>query len=378
MSVEIARPAISPEIVRQHLDQVAERIGGYRADGLFVFRNTNILAFCGVPLGPSDRMVCGLVNADLRVAFVVPAFEASIADGLPEGSEVFAWEEHHDPYSAVAAAAEWLGIANGSILLDRYTWIETQEALKRMLPRATLKTDPGLIDRIRSIKTGDEIEAVRAACRDTGRIYPLITKLLRTGISELELHHEVHHHLIRSGLTPDCILIQGGESAAIPHQSAGPRVLQMGDAVIVDYVGAREGFHGDMTRTFALGRPSEEAVQAYAIVRNAQKAARLAVQPGVTCDSIDRAARSVIENAGLGDYFVHRLGHGIGLDGHEPPYLVLGNEQRLEPGMCVTIEPGVYVPGRFGIRIEDTIVVTPDGCAVLSDTIPTDVSDAFR
>jgi len=377
MSVETTRPAISPDIVRQHLEKAAQGLAACRADGLFVFRNTNILALCGVPLGPSDRLVCGLVNADQRVAFVVPAFEAAIADNLPEGGEVFAWEEHQDPFRTVAAAAQWLGIAEGRILIDRYTWIETLEALKRSLPRATLKLDRGLIERIRLIKTSEELEAVRAACHDTGQIYPLISRLLRSGITELDLYHEVHHHLTRGGLTPDCILIQGGDSAAIPHQAAGPRLLQMGDAVIVDYVGVRESYHGDMTRTFALGQPAEDVIQAYAVVRNAQKAARLAVQPGATCDSIDRAARAVIETAGLGEYFVHRLGHGIGLDGHEPPYLVAGNPQRLEPGMCVTIEPGVYVPGRFGIRIEDTIAVTPDGCVVLSDTIPTDVSEVF-
>jgi Xaa-Pro aminopeptidase len=133
-----------------------------------------------------------------------------------------------------------------------------------------------------------------------------------------------------------------------------------------------------MTRTFAVGRPDGEIRRAYAVVRDAQRAAIEAVRPGATCASVDQAARAVIQKAGLGDYFIHRTGHGIGLDVHEPPYLVRGNQQRLEPRMCVTVEPGVYVPGRFGIRIEDVVAVTKDGCQRLTNSVPTDVSEVFK
>jgi len=219
---------------------------------------------------------------------------------------------------------------------------------------------------------------VRAACEDTGRIYPLIQKRLTAGISEIELQHAVMTELARAGLSPFGDLIQGGESASVPHQPTGSRRFREGDAVIVDFVCARDGYLGDMTRTFALGNVSTEIQEAYRAVRSAQASAIAVIKPGVSCEHVDQVARSVIEEAGLGDYFVHRLGHGIGLDVHEPPYLVQGNPMLLRPGMCVTIEPGVYMPGQFGVRIEDVVVVTPDGCEILTRGVPTDLSPVFK
>ncbi|MBN2563606.1 MAG: aminopeptidase P family protein [Phycisphaerae bacterium] len=378
MTVNVARSVIDPVLVRQHLDRAGDQLAKHGVDGLFVFRDTNIRAFCGVPLAPYDRLVCGLVDQAGRLAFVAPAFEARLADGLPAGSELVTWEEHESPYAAVAEAARLLGIASGTILLDGHTWIDAQVGLSKALPRATFRPDPGVIDSVRVIKSPEDIEAIRAACEDTGGIYALISKRLRAGVSEFDLSRDVLSQLERSGLSPWGSLIQGGEAASVPHQPPSRRVFQDGDAVVVDFVCERDSYFGDMTRTFAIGRPADEVKRAYAVVRDAQKTAFEAIRQTVTCDSVDRAARSVIERAGLGEYFVHRLGHGIGLDVHEPPYLVQGNQHRLEPGMCMTIEPGVYVPGRFGIRIEDVVVVTADGYELLSNTVPTDVSPALR
>jgi len=378
MTIQTDRPAIAPELVQQHVEKVAARLIQRGADGLVVFRNTNILAFCGTPLGPTDRLVCGLISREGQVALVVPAFEAGMAGPLPPGSEVVTWEEHEDPYHAAAGAAQRLGIETGRIILDNYMWLKAQQRLAAALPGATLIADADLIDTIRMIKTPEEVAAVRAACEDTAKIYPLIAKRLRPGISEVELQVEVIGPLEKAGLTPFGDLIQGGETASVPHQPTGSRRFRNGDAVIVDFVCSRDGYLGDMTRTFAVDGVSDEIKRAYRAVRDAQAKAFDAIRPGVSCESVDAAARTVIENAGLGDYFSHRLGHGIGLDVHEPPYFVRGNTQRLEPGMCVTVEPGVYVPGRFGIRIEDVIVVTDGGCEVLTAGVPTEFSTAFE
>lgn len=372
------KAVIDPTLVRQHLQRAAKLLAEHRADGLLIFRDTNILAFCGVPLAPSDRLACGLMNADGRVAFVAPTFEAKIADGLPEGGALLTWQEHEDPFGCLAEAARTLGIIEGTILLDGHTWLDAGVRLHAALPRATLRRDTGVIEGVRLTKSPGEIEAVRRACEDTGRGLLLAAERLREGISELDLSHEIQNQMRAAGLSPDGDLIQGGESASVPHQAAGTRRFRQGDAVVVDLVCRRNGYFGDMTRTLALGRPADEAKRAYSVVREAQQAAIAAVRPGAPCEAIDRAARAVIERAGLGDYFVHRLGHGIGLDIHEPPYLVAGNRRSLSPGMCLTVEPGVYVPDRFGVRIEDVLVVTGDGAEVLSNTVPTDVSEAFR
>jgi Xaa-Pro aminopeptidase len=372
-----ASAVIDPDLVRQHVARAADCLNRRGADGLLVFRDTNILAFCGVPLAPSDRLVCGLLNRQGQTALVAPAFEADIAKGCPCLDFVATWEEHQDPHAAIAAAAAQLGLDTGRIVLDGHTWIEIWKRLAAALPRSTILADNGIIDSVRVRKTPQEVDAIRTACHDTGRIYPLIADRLRAGTSEVALGKEVAGHVGRDGCCLKCQLIQGGETASLPHQPSGDRDFREGDAVVVDCVCARGGYHGDMTRTFALGEPAADVRQAYAVVREAQRTAIEAVRPGVRCESVDRAARAVIEAAGLGPYFVHRLGHGIGLDGHEPPYIVQGNRQVLEPGMCVTVEPGVYLPGRFGIRIEDVVVVTEKGCEVLSNSVPTDVSAAF-
>lgn len=370
--------AIEPSIVADHLARAAKLMTTQDADGLLVFRGSNLLAFCGVPLAPSDRLVCGLVNRDRKIAFVVPDFESDACRDLPPDSQVITWREEDNPYNAVAAAARKIGIASGRILLDGFTWLDAESRLSSAMNGATLRRDPGVIDSVRIIKSKNEIEAIRAACAETSRIFPLVHQSLRPSISELQLRDEVLRQLANGGFQAVGDLIQGGENAAIPHKPTGIRRFQEGDAVIVDFVAAKHGYVGDMTRTFAVGEPADEIKKAYAVVREAQKAAIDAIRPGVTCEAVDRTARRAIEDAGLGAYFIHRLGHGIGLDIHEPPFLVQGNSRPLEAGMCMTIEPGVYVPGRFGIRIEDVVVVTDEGSERLSSNVPTDVSEVFE
>lgn len=369
--------SIQPTIVREHVERAAAALSAAQADGLFLFRGTNLLAFTGVPLAPSDRLICAFLSADGRVAFVVPQFEADIVRGLPAGSPIITWRESDDPYAAAASAADSVGLARGRILVDGFTWIDVHARLVAALPGAALVRDFGVIDGVRVRKSPAEIVAMRAAAQDTGCIYAAMTKVLRPGISELDALAEAMESLRGARITKWGDLVQSGPSASIPHQRTGRRVMQPGDAVIVDFVAQREGYLGDMTRTFAIESVSDEVYQAYGVVRDAQAAAIEAIRPGVTCESIDHAARSVIEAAGLGGYFVHRTGHGIGLDVHEAPYLVHGNKTLLEPGMVVTVEPGVYLPGRFGVRIEDVVAVTDGGHDVLSRDTPTDVSSQF-
>lgn len=365
--------AIGERILRKHVERVAALLTKHDADAILLFRDSNILGFTGVPLAPSDRLICGWINRAGQTALVVPGFEADMARALPSGSILVTWQEHEDAYASAAEAARLLGVDRGRIYLDGYMWLDAQRRLNEAMPHASFQTDPGILDSIREVKSPEEIEAIRAACHDTGLIYDLVSRRLQPGISEHELSREVIEQLVKMGVTPFGDLIQGGESAAIPHQPAGPRRFRDGDSVIVDFVARKQGYLGDMTRTFALGRASDDFVRAYQTVRAAQQAAIRAARPGVSCESVDAAARSVIESAGLGAYFTHRLGHGIGLDVHEPPYLVRGNARRLEVGMCMTVEPGVYLPGRFGIRIEDVIAITADGSEVLSNSVPTDV-----
>lgn len=372
-----AQKSISPDIVRQHRQNAASLLTERGADGLLLFRESNILAFCGIRFASTDRLACGLINTNGDMAMVMPAFEASLADGLIPAKNIITWTESDDPYVAIAKAAAQLGIDAGLILLDGYTWIDVHERLALAMRDATLRRDDGVIQQVRLIKSPEEVAALRAACIDTGRFYSFVSRHLAEGLTEMELSEIISEEGRKLGIAVDGALLQSGPSASIPHRPTGQRRITTGDAIIVDIVVEREGYHGDMTRTFAVGNMDAEILRAYQVVRRAQQTAIDAIKPGVTCESIDTIARDIIRDAGLGDYFVHRLGHGIGLDGHEPPYLVQGNHQRLEPGMCVTVEPGVYIPGAFGIRIEDVVVVTNDGCEVLTSSVPTDVSPQF-
>jgi Xaa-Pro aminopeptidase len=200
--------------------------------------------------------------------------------------------------------------------------------------------------------------------------------MLRPGVSEIELYRQLRERFATEGIDINP-LIQSGPNGSVPHNPTSERLLQQGDNVVVDSVIQVNGFHNDLTRTFALGEPSPRAKEAYRAVRQAQADAIEAARPGVECRQLDRIAREVITAAGFGEFFTHRLGHGMGLECHEPPYLDGGNAETLQPGMCMTVEPGVYVPGEFGVRIEDDILITTDGCEVIKGELKTDVTDAF-
>ena len=161
--------------------------------------------------------------------------------------------------------------------------------------------------------------------------------------------------------TVDFAIVASGPNGASPHHEPDERVIGPGDSVVIDFGGTVHGYHSDTTRTFHVGEPTADYREVYEVVRQAQAAGADAVQPGVEAQAVDAVARDIITDAGYGDYFIHRLGHGIGLDGHEDPYLVSGNTQSLEPGMAFSIEPGIYLPGRFGVRIEDIVICTDEG-----------------
>lgn len=368
---------ISPGILHDHIRRASEAMRHEEIDALVLFRASNILAFTGVPLEPSDRLVCGLLTADGRLALLCPEFEASAAHAMPAQARLVTWQEHEDPYAALGRTLAELQLERAVIALDGHTWSATAGRIRENINGAQTVLDPGIIERVRLLKSPAEIAAIENACRVTAEIYPIIAVLLQPGLTELELQNEATRRFTQLGHAPGHGLFQAGPNAAVPHRAAGLRPMTEGDCVVCDWVARSGGYHGDLTRTFAIGRPSSRARAAYQAVRAAQKAAIQSCRPGIACEAVDAAARKTIADAGFGDFFIHRLGHGIGLDFHEPPYLVAGNRQPLEPGMCVTIEPGIYVPGEFGVRIEDVVAITPDGCQALSAGVPTDVSSAF-
>jgi Xaa-Pro aminopeptidase len=218
------------------------------------------------------------------------------------------------------------------------------------------------------VKDDEEVELLRTVALAADEAFADLLELPFAGRRELDVADVVRERLVERGHeTTDFAIVASGPNGASPHHGAGERTIESGDAVVLDFGGTREGYYSDITRTVFVGEPQEEHRAVYEVVRSAQQAAFDAVRPGATAQEVDRAARGVISEAGYGERFVHRTGHGIGLDLHEPPYIVEGNETLLEPGMTFSDEPGIYLPGRFGVRIEDQVVVTTNGAERLNE-----------
>ncbi len=369
-------PSIPEHIVREHVARLRELVRQDDLAAVLVFDPSNMLAFTGTPHAASDRLTCGTVTRDGEVIVVCPAFERPAVTGVESIATVHTWEEHEDAYRCFVDAMKQAGVRSGKLGVDGRIWLEAWYRFTEVCETLHLQSAEHLIREVRICKSLAEQELWRAAHRQGERVFLALQEMVRPGVSEIELQRELVQRFELEGITLNP-LIQSGPNAAVPHNPTGERALQEGDAIVVDSVIRVDGYNNDLTRTYALGTPSPRAKEAYKAVRKAQAAAIEAARPGVECGELDRIARQIITEAGFGEYFLHRLGHGMGIECHEPPYLVGGNTEKLRPGMCMSVEPGIYVRGEFGIRIEDDILITEDGCEVIRGELPTDVTAAF-
>lgn len=235
-------------------------------------------------------------------------------------------------------------------------------------PGVELASASELVAELRGIKDATEVDHLRAAVRCAERALEATLPHIRLGMTEREAASLLIAQLFAAGAEgmPFQPLVQSGPNAALPHATPSDRSLRAGDVLLLDFGATRNGYHSDITRTFALGEIPAVLRRAYELVQQANAAGRVAAGPGVRAEAVDAAARAVIEAGGFGAHFIHRTGHGLGLEGHEPPYIVLGNAKPLQPGMTFTIEPGIYLPGLGGVRIEDNVVITSNGCESLT------------
>jgi len=287
----------------------------------------------------------------------LPAAQASPAGGL--GLELIAWDETDDPYALVAAR---LGLTGGRVGLSDRMWALMVLRLRDALPGASQDLASAALRQLRIRKSAAEVAALRAAGEAIDRVHARVPGWLRAGRTERQVAADIADAIIEEGhATVDFTIVGSGPNAASPHHEVSDRELRRGDAVVVDIGGTMpSGYCSDCTRTYVIGTPPPEFAAYYRVLRDAQQAACAAVRPGVSAEAVDAAAREPITAAGFGEYFVHRTGHGIGLECHEDPYIVSGNAEPLRPGMAFSIEPGIY-PGPHGARIEDIVVCTDDG-----------------
>jgi D-alanyl-D-alanine dipeptidase len=326
---------------------------------LLLAPGSDLTYLSGYRIFSSERLTCLVLASDGTATLVVPALEAPraavAAPDLPQAT----WTETADPYALVAS----LVTQPGAVAIADQMWASFALRLQDRLTGRAFRVASEITRELRMRKDRAELDALRAVSAAADRAYLRALDLDFAGRSERDVGADLAALLRDEGHDEVMFtIVAAGEDGASPHHHTGDRKIRRGDTVVLDFGGTRAGYGSDITRTVQVGgRPSEEVARVHDVVRRAQASGYDAARAGASAESVDAAARAVIADAGYGDFFIHRLGHGIGLDGHEHPYLVTGNSQTLEPGMAFSIEPGVYLPGRFGVRIEDIAIIGDDG-----------------
>jgi D-alanyl-D-alanine dipeptidase len=350
-------------VSERHLDRIrraGEEAGGRGLDAIVVSPSPDLGYLTGYDPMPLERPTLLVIRPGREPAMLVPELERPLAAASSVGDrlELGAGRDGSDPYEAAAS----LLAGTARVAVADALWAVHLLGLQGRMPETAFSTASPVLGRLRAVKDPDELEALRRAGRAADETFRRILELPFQGRREEEVAHDLADLLVQNGhARAEFTIVASGPNAASPHHEPGGRTILRHDAVVMDFGGELAGYYSDTTRTVVVGEPPEGFEQAYAVVQEAQAAAVETVRPGISAQEIDRTARAIVEAAGFGDRFIHRTGHGIGLEVHEPPYIVEGDETVLEPGMTFSVEPGIYLEGRFGIRIEDIVTVTPEG-----------------
>ncbi|NUR83799.1 MAG: aminopeptidase P family protein [Nonomuraea sp.] len=317
-----------------------------------------------MPVAITERMTLLVLAEGHEPTMVVPKLERPDAESAPVA--LVDWSDGESPYEAAAPLLD----PSGHYVVSDSAWALHLLGLQEILPGTSYDALTNALPMLRAVKDDDELERLAAAGAAADAAYHEILRVRFAGRKETDVAADLAALLKKHGHSQvDFTVVGSGPNGANPHHEAGDRTIEAGDTVVLDFGGLKDGYGSDTTRTVYVGDdPPAEVREVHDVVRRAQQAAFEAVRPGIACQEIDRVARRVITDAGYGEYFIHRVGHGIGLTTHEPPYMVEGETHELVPGMCFSIEPGIYLPGRFGVRIEDIVTVTEDGGRRFNDT----------
>jgi Xaa-Pro aminopeptidase len=336
--------------------------------GVLVTPGPDLTYFTGYqPVAITERITLLVLQGSRDPAMIVPVLERPDAEGAPGAAAVSLtdWADGSDPYAATAELLD----PRGRYAISDSAWAMHLLGLQQALPDSRYASMTGALPMLRAVKDAEELERLAAAGASADATFEQIVGVRFAGRREREIGADLAGFLRDHGHSEvDFTVVGSGPNGANPHHEVSERTIEDGDMVVLDFGGLQDGYGSDTTRTVHVGEPTDEEREVFEVVRRAQQAAFEAVRPGIACQEIDRVARKVIDDAGYGEFFIHRTGHGIGLTTHEPPYMVEGETRALEPGMCFSIEPGIYLPGRFGVRIEDIVTVTEDAGRRLNNT----------
>jgi Xaa-Pro dipeptidase len=372
-----AKPITAEERLTR-MERARELMRANQIGAICLAGGTSLTYFSGIHWYNSERLFVMLLPARGAPFFVCPAFEEArsreqIAQRANlKDAQVYPWQENENPYALVASCLKERGLGSGRIGFEEGTPFVFTTGISAAAPAATFVSATPVTAGCRMVKSPAELALMRLACDVTWHVYEAAWRSVREGMTNRELSALIPAAYDRVGF-PGEAMVEVNESSSLPHGSARPQTIRDGSIVLLDDGCTVEGYQSDITRTFVFGKPTEKMKRVFDIVRRAQDAALAAARPGVPCENVDAAARKVITDAGFGPdykYFVHRVGHGIGMDGHEWPYLVRGDKLPLAANMTFSDEPGIYIPGEFGIRLEDDMHITESGAELLTPQSP--------
>ena len=353
-------PALKPDAYRERQAKLRAEAKSRGLDALFVTPSTNLAYSANLAIGRSERLTALVIFADGPAVLVTPSFEEANHKRTAVADEVKTWQEEEDPIALVAKLVS----GKKNLGIEGSTAFGTVTALAAAAP-VKIEDATSVFDALRMVKSAEEQAFIREAAKRTNMAIEATHRRMRAGMTENEVSKILEEEFSKLGVRGGG-LVQFGPDSAFPHGGPAERRLAKGDAVLIDCGCKVRGYSSDITRTVSFGPASDEFRKVYVAVDRAQLAGIEALKAGATGEEVDRAARKVIEDAGYGKYFTHRLGHGLGMDGHEQPYLVRGNRKALTAGNVQTVEPGIYIPEHFGVRIEDDYAVEQTGAKSLS------------
>lgn len=365
---------ISRDERKGRVEKARRLMAEHKIDALMLTGGTSLVYFSGIQWGLSERLFSLVIPKSGEPFVVCPAFEEDRAreqfatSPFSGTADVRTWEEHESPYERLAQGLKDRGVTTGRIGIEETVRHMFVDGLATAAPGLTMVSGTPVTAGCRTVKDQHELDLMIFACQVTLKAYEAAWKALTPGMTQRDFQGLIAAAHAQLGY-PGGASAQTAEYSALPHGSITPQVIKEGDIVLIDGGCAVEGYQSDISRTFVLGTPTDKMRKVFDVEFAAQTAALRAAKPGVPCEAVDAAARKVIEDAGYGPgykYFTHRVGHGMGMDGHEWPYLVKGNTLPLAPGMVFSDEPGIYIRGEFGVRLEDDMYITPDGAKLMT------------